>query len=344
MSYQVALTFEDGVTRFIGCEADEVVADAAYRARVNIPLDCRDGACGTCKAFCESGSYDGGFYIDEALTEDEAAQGYCLPCQMSPESDLVLRVSGTSESAKTGAGNYDSRIVEVTPYSAGSAGLTVEIAADAGLSYLPGQYVNIEVPGTGVTRSYSFSNAPGGNRLTFLIRLLDSGVMSDYLRERAKPGDTLRFTGPRGSFFLRPVARPVLLIAGGTGLAPMLSMLESLRAREIGVPIRLIYGVSADADLVELGRLDEFRSALADFDYLTCVSDTASTSSNRGRVTDFLAAEQLHEGALDMYLCGPPPMVEAVRDRLRELGISPVGFHYEKFVTSGTQAHTEAAA
>lgn len=81
MSFQVALNFEDGITRFIECRPDETVADASYKARINIPLDCRDGACGTCKSLCESGKYDGGDYIEEALADDEAAAGYCLPCQ-----------------------------------------------------------------------------------------------------------------------------------------------------------------------------------------------------------------------------------------------------------------------
>ena len=97
MSYQIALSFEDGVTRFVTANPNETVADAAYKSRINIPFDCRDGACGTCKAFCESGKYDGGDYIDEALTEDEAEKGFCLPCQMVPETDLVLQISGTSD-------------------------------------------------------------------------------------------------------------------------------------------------------------------------------------------------------------------------------------------------------
>src|ERR687890_91018 len=91
-THRVALSFEDGVTRFITCAPDQTVADASYRSRINIPLDCRDGACGTCKALCESGTYDGGDYIEEALTDDEAEQGYCLPCQMMPESDQVLQI------------------------------------------------------------------------------------------------------------------------------------------------------------------------------------------------------------------------------------------------------------
>src|SRR3954453_7421369 len=96
MDHRVALAFEDGVTRFITCRDDQTVADASYRARINIPLDCRDGACGTCKALCESGEYDAGTYIDDALTADEAKRGYALPCSMKPLSDLVLQIASTS--------------------------------------------------------------------------------------------------------------------------------------------------------------------------------------------------------------------------------------------------------
>src|SRR5215211_6544081 len=102
MAYRIALNFEDGITRFIEANPGETVADASYRARINIPLDCRDGACGTCKSFCESGTYDGGFYIEEAMTEDEAAEGYVLTCQMTPQSDCIIRIPATSDVAKTG--------------------------------------------------------------------------------------------------------------------------------------------------------------------------------------------------------------------------------------------------
>src|SRR5215510_5089540 len=112
-TYQVALAFEDGVTRFITCRDDQTVADASYRQRSNIPLDCRDGACGTCKSFCESGTYDGGDYIDEALTDEEAEQGYVLTCQMVPESDLIIRIPATSDVAKTSISTYSGEVASI---------------------------------------------------------------------------------------------------------------------------------------------------------------------------------------------------------------------------------------
>src|SRR5258707_14282472 len=105
-TFSVALSFEDGVTRFITCRDDETVADASYRQRINIPLDCRDGACGTCKALCESGSYDGGHYIVDALAPDEAKAGYVLPVSMKARSDLVLQIASTSDVATTLSPTY----------------------------------------------------------------------------------------------------------------------------------------------------------------------------------------------------------------------------------------------
>ena len=172
-THQVALSFEDGVTRFVPCRDDQTVADASYRQRINIPLDCRDGACGTCKAFCESGDYDGGTYIADALSDDEAAAGYVLPCSMKPRSDLVLQIASTSEVAKTQAASYTGTLVELQRLSATTVQFGVEIANRPELAFLPGQYVNIAVPGASpdgnVTRSYPFSNAPHEERLTFMV-------------------------------------------------------------------------------------------------------------------------------------------------------------------------------
>ncbi|HEU4513241.1 MAG TPA: benzoate 1,2-dioxygenase electron transfer component BenC [Nocardioidaceae bacterium] len=335
-SYQVALAFEDGITRFITCDDDETVADASYRARINIPLDCRDGACGTCKALCESGRYDGGEYIDEALTEDEAAQGYALPCQMVPESDLVLQIPTTSEVAKTAAGTHRGTVTAIDRHSDSTVGFSVALENRAGLAFLPGQYVNVAVPGTGVTRSYSFANAPSENEVSFLVRVNEQGAMSEYLRDRAQVGDSLEMTGPMGSFFLREPQRPALYLAGGTGLAPLLSMLRKQREDGFAYPVHLVYGVSRDDDLVHLETLEQLSSEVAEFTYEHCVSDPASTAPSKGYVTGLVRPEHVHDGNVDVYLCGPPAMVESVRGHLEAEGITPAGFYYEKFALTGT--------
>ncbi|GGJ52871.1 benzoate 1,2-dioxygenase electron transfer component BenC [Streptomyces brasiliensis] len=335
-THQVALAFEDGVTRFITCRADQTVADASYRQRINIPLDCRDGACGTCKAFCESGEYEHGTYIDDALSADEAAQRYVLPCQLRPSTDLVLQINSTSEVAKTSAAAYTGTVVGIDRLSATTVELSVDLPNRADLAFLPGQYVNVAVPGTDVTRSYSFSNAPSEERLTFLVKLTPGGVMSEWLDQRAAVGDQLSLTGPHGSFFLREADRPAVLLAGGTGLAPILSMLRKLRLEDSPRPLHLIYGVSTDTDVVKLDELRELAAALPHFTWDHCVSDPATTARNQGYVTALLSPDHLHDGAAAVYLCGPPPMVESVRTHVAEAGIEPSGFYYEKFALAAT--------
>jgi benzoate/toluate 1,2-dioxygenase reductase component len=351
--FSVALSFEDGVTRFITCREDQTVADASYRQRINIPLDCRDGACGTCKAMCESGAYDGGTYIDDALSVDEAARGYVLPCSMKPRSDLVLQIASTSDIAKTQAATFTGTLVELTRLSATTVRFCVEIPNRSELAFLPGQYVNITVPGTDQTRSYSFSNAPHEDRLTFLVKLTPGGLMSGYLDQRAAVGDTITFTGPHGSFFLREADRPVLMLAGGTGLAPILAMLRKMRADGSRRKVHLIYGVKTDADVVELDQLTEIGSALTGFTWDHCVSDPATRAANQGRVMTLIRPTHLYDGDVAVYLCGPPAMVESVRSHVTDTGIEPTGFYYEKFALAhggsvgsqpdDTQAATPAA-
>jgi benzoate/toluate 1,2-dioxygenase reductase subunit len=344
MSHQVALAFEDGVTRFITCGDDQTVADASYRARINIPLDCRDGACGTCKAFCESGEYDGGAYIDDALSDSEAAAGYVLPCSMRPRSDLVLQIASTSSVAKTQAASYTGTLTRIDRLSPTTVAVAIEIPDREKLAFLPGQYVNIGVPGTDQTRSYSFSNAPDEQELTFLVKLTPGGVMTGYLTERARVGDTVTFTGPNGSFFLRETDRPVLLLAGGTGLAPILSILRNLRSDGSRRPVHLVYGVSTDDDLVGLETLEKLAADLPGLTWNHCVSDPASTAPNRGYVMSLIRPEHLHGGDVAVYLCGPPPMVEAVRTHFADQGVTPTGFYYEKFALSGATAADDAPA
>jgi benzoate/toluate 1,2-dioxygenase reductase subunit len=336
MTFQIALNFEDGVTRFIECRPNEVVADASYRQRINIPLDCRDGACGTCKSFCESGSYDGGDYIEEALTDDEAAQGYCLTCQMVPETDLILRIPATSDVAKTSISTYAGALASIERVSETAIAFTMTLDDRSTLGFLPGQYVNIQVPGTDQARSFSFSSGPGAEEVGFLIRNTSHGVLTTYLRDRAKIGDRIEFNGALGSFYLRQITRPTLFLAGGTGLAPFLSMLHKIEADGGSEhPIHLIFGVTNEPDLVKMDELEGYAARLPNFTYTCTVAAEDSGYPNKGFVTHHITPDHLHNGVVDIYLCGPPPMVDAVRKYLADQGITPASFYYEKFSGTG---------
>jgi len=329
-SYNIALNFEDGVTRFVACKPGEKVLDAAFRAKINLPMDCSDGVCGTCKCRAESGNYDlGDDYIEDALSDDEKDSGLVLTCQMVPQSDCVIAVPASSTACKTEQSRFAATVSKVEPHNDAAVVLELDVDATAP-AFLPGQYVNIDVPGSGQHRSYSFSSAPGQSKVSFLIKRIPGGVMSTWL-DSAQPGNKLELIGPLGSFYLRAVERPLLFLAGGTGLAPFLSMLEVLARTDSQQKIHLIYGVTRDLDLVLVDAIEAYLAKLPNFTYTTVMADTDSTHPRKGWVTQHMPAEALNDGDVDVYLCGPPPMVDAVRKHFDDNGVKPNSFHYEKF-------------
>ncbi|WP_367846848.1 benzoate 1,2-dioxygenase electron transfer component BenC [Rhodoferax sp. WC2427] len=334
MNHHIALQFEDGVTRFIDASATETVADAAYRQGMNIPLDCRDGACGTCKCFAESGQYTLGEYIDDAMTDDEARQGYVLTCQMRAQSDCVVRVPASSNVCRTQQARYEAAITQVRQVSPSTISLSIQSDALNKLAFLPGQYVNLQVPGSTQTRAYSFSSLVRDGTVSFLVRNVPGGLMSSYLTGQAKPGDTLTLAGPLGSFYLRDIQRPLLLLAGGTGLAPFTAMLEKIAQQGSAHPLHLVYGVTHDADLVEMDTLQALAERIPNFSFSACVASADSHYPNKGYVTQHIAPAHLNDGNVDIYLCGPPPMVEAVGQFIRDKNLKPANFYYEKFSAS----------
>ncbi|QBE65807.1 benzoate 1,2-dioxygenase electron transfer component BenC [Pseudoduganella lutea] len=336
-THRIALQFEDGITRFITCNHDEKLADAAYRQKVNIPLDCRDGACGTCRGHCESGSYDmpASSYIDDALEPADAAQGYVLACQMRPTSDCVVKIPATSAACKSGPATFGGRIAAIEHLSASTITFAIDLDGTSP-EFLPGQYVNVGIPGTELTRSYSFSSPPGLRQARFVVRNVPGGRMSEFLSRDASPGQAIAFTGPFGSFYLRPVERPVLMLAGGTGIAPFLSMLDVLANQGLTHPVRLVYAVTNDHDLVGLEQLDRIAAANPQFSYVTTAAAVDSSHPRKGYATAHVEPCWMNGGDVDVYLCGPVPMVDAVRNWFTETGVAPASFHFEKFSsTSG---------
>jgi benzoate/toluate 1,2-dioxygenase reductase subunit len=167
---------------------------------------------------------------------------------------------------------------------------------------------------------------------TFLIRNVPGGKMSAYLEAKAKTGDRLVLNGPFGGFYLRAPRRPILFLAGGTGVGPILSMLDHLAARGANdQPVRLVYGARDDADLVEVERIEALAALIPNFTYDTTCSGPGSRHPLTGHVTDHFSAGALNNGEVDVYLCGPPEMVESGRQHVAKLGLLPANIHFEKF-------------
>lgn len=333
---KIALNFEDGVTRFIDGLPNETVAETAYRVGINIPLDCADGACGTCKCKMRSGNFDAGDYIEEALSDEEFDAGFALACQVIPKSDLVVDILASSAACKVKSTAISTKIKELNRLSSEIYQLNLQTSDGSCFQFLPGQYVNIEVPGTSQTRSYSYSSQPDTSEGEFLIKLVPGGLMSSYLKDLAREGAELNIVTPLGSFYLRDVQRDLIFIAGGTGIAPFMAMLEKLKAENSTTPIHLFYGATTGENVVELERLKAF-SEIMPLKIFTCTSDEQVEGHDKGFVTQWINKELLGDKAYDIYICGPNAMVEAVKTTLEKEAIQHANFYMEKFVPTGLE-------
>ncbi|WP_228265665.1 anthranilate 1,2-dioxygenase electron transfer component AntC, partial [Acinetobacter baumannii] len=222
MGHSVALNFADGKTFFISVNNDELLLDAAVRQGINLPLDCREGVCGTCQGQCETGIYEQEYVDEDALSERDLAERKMLACQTRVKSDAAFYFD--HDSAICNAGDtlkIETKVTAVELVSETTAILHLDASSHAEqLQFLPGQYARLQIPDTEDWRSYSFANRPNAtNQLQFLIRLLPDGVMSNYLRDRCQVGQSLLIEAPLGSFYLREVERPLVFVAGGTGLS-----------------------------------------------------------------------------------------------------------------------------
>ena len=332
-AHQVTLVFEDGRVAKFSADEDDTIYLAALKNRVRILTDCLEGDCATCKGLCTSGEYRLEEHSGEALTEAERDRREVLTCRMHVLSDCVIEYPYASRTAlRTEPDSRAGRVAEVETVASAVARLAID--ADSPVSFIPGQYVHLSVPGTGQKRSYSFAN-PVDGRPTFYVKLLERGAMSDYISNRAAPGDEIVMTGPFGRFYLRPARRPIVMVAGGTGLAPMLGMLDTLAAEGCGHPVRLLYGANLREEMFALDRLRRCREEGLDLEIeLSVVDPSGGWDGETGHVTGLLRPEILNSGDCEAYLCGPPPMIEAAETALAGFGVDSARVHAEKFVAS----------
>ncbi|AWL28754.1 anthranilate 1,2-dioxygenase electron transfer component AntC [Acinetobacter defluvii] len=340
MGHSVALNFADGKTFFISVNNDELLLDAAIRQGINLPLDCREGVCGTCQGQCETGIYEQEYVDEEALSARDLAERKMLACQTRVQSDAAFFFDHDSNICNAGDTlKIAATVTQVELVSETTAILHVDASSHTQqLQYLPGQYARLQIPDTDEWRSYSFANRPNtSNQLQFLIRLLPDGVMSNYLRDRCQVGQTIVMEAPLGSFYLREVEKPLVFIAGGTGLSAFLGMLDNLAEQHNPPKIELFYGVNKETDLCEQQRLQDYANKIANFNYHPIVTQATETWSGKtGFIHEHLNKDQLAEQAFDMYLCGPPPMIEAVKTWLDTAALSNFKIYSEKFLSSNT--------
>lgn len=339
MTYKAALSFADGKTLFCTVQKNELLLDAALRSGINIPLDCREGVCATCQGRCDSGHYSQDYVDDEALSANDLAQRKVLTCQTRLLSDAAFYFDYDSTlCSKAGTNTHRARVTHIARPSDTTAILHLKREGEGVLEYLPGQYARLHVPETDQSRSYSFANSPGSNALQFLVRLLPQGVMTDYVRERCQVGDLIEFEAPLGTFYLRHIDRPLVMVAGGTGLSAFLGMLDQIAERGgCGQLVHLYYGVRDASDLCELARIESYAHRIPGFTFEPVVSEPQPDwVGKRGFIAEHLDTSDLTDQPFDLYLCGPPPMVESIKTWLQAQGLADTRLYCEKFTESNS--------
>jgi benzoate/toluate 1,2-dioxygenase reductase subunit len=346
--HHVALRFEDGVQKEIEVGAGEFVLDAALRQNVPLVHQCRSGSCSTCVAQLESGTVEMVRDRALALIAIEIAQGKRLLCSSHARTDSVISLHYPSSLIFEGERRSVEAHVKAVDWPAESvARLTVALERGTRFWFRPGQYVRIKVPGTEEWRSYSMCTTTRElPAMEFLVRIIPGGAMSEYLRGPAKPGDLLEVDGPLGAFIPHPGNGTHIFVAGGTGLAPILAMLDAIR-RGGGMRPKMLLSFGCASDKTFFYR-DEVELRQWWMPQLTVrlsadVIDNPASGLIKGTPVDALGNKPISDPEASAYVCGPPPMIEAARRRLVELGVRPERIYAERFVASAINSNDSAA-
>jgi benzoate/toluate 1,2-dioxygenase reductase subunit len=333
----VTLKYADGVSRSFDVSPGEIILDAAIAADIPVLYQCQSGSCSTCVAKLADGDAQTRAGASSTLLASEVADGVRLLCVCEATFDCSFDLAYTSEAGSTVAHEVHAFIDSVEQIASNVMRLTLELAEGEWMAFRPGQFMQIEVPGLGVLRSYSPSSVGTDvPKLEFLIRILPDGAMSNFLSKGAGPDQVLTLSGPYGSFFLREEKKraPHIFVAGGTGLAPILSMIDTLRqggGRK--PPMLLSFGCATPEALFCLEDIDLRKQWLPSLEARICVDRDPQEGMHHGNPVSALKEGDVTPDAV-AYLCGPQIMIDAATRRLIELGADPANIHSEQFTPS----------
>jgi propane monooxygenase reductase subunit len=328
----------------IQVEEGETVLQAAFRQGISLMHGCKEGQCASCKSILLDGEVDLRRYSTFALSDDDRDLGYTLLCRAEPLDDLQVELLNWDEDTlvmKAPVAAHQTRVEAVERLTDDMRLLVLTV--DDEMPFGAGQYVDVRVPGTADSvRSFSMCSTPNGDlhRLEFMIKVFPDGRFSGQLDGGIRPGDPLEIIGPYGHFQMRDRDSDAVLIGGGSGMAPLWSMLNDLAERGVRRRVTFFYGARRRRDLFYLERLSALGSRLSGFEFVPALSepqDDDGWEGEIGLVTDVasrrLDRDQLR-GEVEAYLCGPPPMIDAAFPVLFKKGIPGTRIHYDKFTAA----------
>jgi methane monooxygenase component C len=337
------MTFEGRDPIVITCREDEDVISAGLRQNVLLVSDCREGMCGACRGFLEEGRYDSLLtHSQHALSDSDEEEGWVLACRLRPRSDLSLDFDYAADRVgQLDAARRPGRIVALDRLSSSVVRIVVRtLAVQEPLRWEAGQHVRLLLPDGGLARAYSIANlASDGHELEFFIRLMPGGAFSEAIENMRSDGATVAVEGPFGAFTWQAAPREPVFVAGGTGLAPILSMLRKLAVEDSHRRATLIFGVSTEDKLFGQAQIDAIVAACPGLNaHVTVAEPTGSWTGQRGTAVDVLAqqlAQSTDPKGCDYYISGPAPMVEAAQAVMERFDIPQGAIHRELHIASG---------
>jgi propane monooxygenase reductase component len=328
----------------IEVDEDQTVLRAAAEQGVMLMHGCKEGQCASCKSFVLDGDdIELDRYSTFALPDYEREEGFTLLCRAHVYEDVTIELINFDEDMiRSGLPIQQAaaEVVAIDPVTHDMRRLVLKLIEPKELKFFPGQYVDIAVPGTDATRSFSMANTSSRDtgHLEFVIKVYPDGLFSHFLDTRLAIGDRLDLTGPFGVFTLREGENDLIFLGGGAGMAPILSLLRSMAERGIRRRATYYYGARRRRDLCFEDELRGLEEKLPTFRYVPALSEPAAEDGWDGEVgliTDVVKRHETDLKRAHAYVCGPPPMVEAAMPMLAGLGVPEKRIYYDKFTTTG---------
>ena len=343
MSFQVSVLPSN---RSFTVTEDEPILTAGIRQGVAMPYGCKDGACGSCKCKMLEGKVVHGQHQPKALSEEEEAKGYILTCCAKPQSDIVLESRQVTSADAFPIKRMPSRVISLEKKSHDVMAIKLQLPASDTLQYKAGQYIEF-ILRDGARRSYSMATAPHiaaeSKTLELHIRHMPGGKFTDHVFGEMKEKEIQRIEGPFGSFYLREDSeKPMILLASGTGFAPIKAIIQHMQHQGIKRPVVLYWGGRRPADLYMHDWVLTHVAAMPNLSYVPVVSNALPEDAWAGRtgfVHQAVVADFADLSAHQVYACGAPIVVDSAQADFVNLCQLPADeFYADSFITEADKA------
>ncbi|WP_067892312.1 2Fe-2S iron-sulfur cluster-binding protein [Nocardia vaccinii] len=323
----------------------ENILDAAFRQGIHLMHGCREGRCSACKSYVLDGDIQMENYSTFACNDAEVEEGFVLLCRSHAFSDCTIELLNFDEDELlSGIAIQDVRtqVVAIEPVTKDIVSLRLRPVEPAAYEYKSGQYSDLRIPGTEDHRSFSMATTQStSEHIEFLIKKYPGGRFAGLLEDGISVGDEISLTGPYGSFTLKEGhVLPLVFIGGGAGMAPILSLLRHMSETGNTRQVHFYYGARTPHDLFYLDEILGLGANLAGFEFVACLSESMdpqgvpdSITVEEGNVTDVVRRREPGIGKSEVYLCGPPPMVDAALELLESGGTPKDQIFYDKFTS-----------